>query len=140
RDVGRGGDMGRERRKEGRGRGVAKGTRKPNPSEPLHESEVLAALRAFRRGDFSVRLRDDMPGIDGQIAETFNDLVAMVTSIESEAREVCRAVGKDGQAARRMRRLGAAGAWGDYVTSVNDVLDDPNRHAKEIHSSATAAA
>ena len=42
---------------------------------------LLAALRAFKRGNFDVRLREDLTGLDGQIVETFNELVSMVKAI-----------------------------------------------------------
>jgi len=100
--------------------------------EQLQRREVLSALRAFRRGDFNIRLRDDMTGLDGQIAETFNELVTMVKSIKDEAHDVCSAVGKDGQAAKRMRRMNAVGGWSDYIASVNAVIEDLSGHANEI--------
>ncbi|HET9989028.1 MAG TPA: hypothetical protein VFQ65_10910 [Kofleriaceae bacterium] len=37
-------------------------------ADPLHHAEILAALRSFKRGDFSVRIRNDMTGTDGQLA------------------------------------------------------------------------
>ena len=40
-------------------------------------SELLAALRAFRRGDFSVRLPRGMTGVAGELAEAFNDVVEL---------------------------------------------------------------
>ena len=70
-------------------------------ADPLHHGEMLAALRAFKRGDFAIRMRDDMMGVDGQIAETFNELVSMVASIENEAKDVCLSVGKEGIAVGR---------------------------------------
>ena len=38
--------------------------------------QILKAIVAFRDGDFSVRLPADWPGIDGRIAETFNQTIA----------------------------------------------------------------
>ncbi|MEO6774306.1 MAG: HAMP domain-containing protein [Kofleriaceae bacterium] len=109
-------------------------------AEPLHHAEILAALRSFKRGDFSARIRNDMAGTDGQLAETFNELVAMVASIETEARDVCVAVGKEGLANRRMRRLGTTGAWSDYIGSVNDVIDGLSGHTNEIARVVSAVA
>lgn len=34
---------------------------------------LLKALRALRNGDFSVRMPLDLTGIDGEIAEAFNE-------------------------------------------------------------------
>ncbi|MCW5805616.1 MAG: response regulator [Deltaproteobacteria bacterium] len=105
----------------------------------LDRRTILSALRAFKRGDFSVRMPEDLTGTDGQIAETFNELVEMVSLIRSEANDVSTAVGKEGLP-RRMRRLNTTGAWGDYVTSVNDVIEDLTRHANEIARVITAVA
>jgi len=45
--------------------------------ETLDRGALLKALRAFRNGDFSVRLPLDLVGVDGEIAEAFNDAVEM---------------------------------------------------------------
>ncbi|HEY6036928.1 MAG TPA: HAMP domain-containing protein, partial [Kofleriaceae bacterium] len=87
-----------------------------------------------------MRLRNDMTGTDGQVAETFNELVTMVAAIETEARDVCVAVGKEGTANRRMRRLGTTGAWSDYIGSVNDVIDGLSGHTNEIARVVSAVA
>ncbi len=109
-------------------------------AEPLKPAEILAALRAFKRGDFNARMRDDLTGVEGQIAETFNELVAMVTSIETEAKDVCVSVGKEGLANRRMRRLGTTGQWGEYIGAVNDVIDDLSGHTNDIARVVSAVA
>ena len=106
----------------------------------LDQRHILAALRAFKRGDFDVKMREDLTGIDGQIAETFNELVEMVKTIREEASEVSSAVGKDGQAGKRMRRLNAAGGWAQYISAVNDVVADLTGHANEIARVVTAVA
>ena len=38
--------------------------------------ELLHALQAMRIGDFSVRLPSDQTGLEGKIADTFNEIVA----------------------------------------------------------------
>ncbi len=38
----------------------------------LDQAQVLVALQAFRRGDFSARLPRGLPGVEGEIAYTFN--------------------------------------------------------------------
>src|SRR6185312_13623500 len=93
-------------------------------AEQLHHRELLAALRQFKRGNFDVKMREDLSGLDGQICETFNEMVAMVKSIRDEAQEVSGAVGKEGQAQKRMRRMATTGGWNDYITAVNEVIED----------------
>src|SRR5688572_1892008 len=95
------------------GNGKARDTAKT--PDALDHRHILGALRAFKRGDFATRMRDDLSGIDGQICETFNELVEMVKTIRDEAADVSSAVGKEGQAAKRMRRFNVSGGWADYV-------------------------
>src|SRR5207248_8978402 len=112
----------------------------PGATQGLDHRHILGALRAFKRGDFSVRMREDLGGVDGQIADTFNDLVEMVKTIKEEASDVSHAVGKEGQAQKRMRRLNTSGGWADYVSSVNEVITDLTGHANEIARVVTAVA
>ena len=44
------------------------------------------AMVAFRDGDFSVRLPADWAGIDGRIAEAFNQAIAHEDRISRESR------------------------------------------------------
>lgn len=50
-----------------------------------------------RRGDFSVRLPSDLTGIDGDIAETFNDVVELNEQMTKEVQRLARVVGKEGK-------------------------------------------
>ena len=106
----------------------------------LDHRHILSALRAFKRGDFTIRMREDLAGVDGQIADTFNELVELVKTIRDEASEVSSAVGKEGHAGRRMRRLNAGGGWADYISSLNNVIQDLTGHANEIARVVTAVA
>jgi hypothetical protein len=54
----------------------------------MDRTELLQALRAFQRGDYSVRMPAGLSGIDGEIARTFNELVRLNQSL---ALEVSRA-------------------------------------------------
>ena len=53
----------------------------------LDRGELLKSLRAFKRGDFSVRMPLNLTGIDGEIAQTFNDVVELE---EVKAAEIAR--------------------------------------------------
>src|SRR5947207_2443171 len=43
----------------------------------LDKASLLTALAAFKKGDFSVRLPVDLGGIDGKIADAFNDVIEL---------------------------------------------------------------
>ncbi len=47
-------------------------------------SELLNALLALRDGDFSVRLPRDWTGLDGKIADTFNEIAAANAKMADE--------------------------------------------------------
>ncbi len=100
----------------------------PSPSAltPSHAelSELLRALQAVRDGDFSVRLPGDWTGIEGKIADTFNDIVASNARMASELERVGTVVGKQGQTRQRVKFGRATGSWGEMETSVNTLIDD----------------
>ncbi len=106
--------------------------RRKATADQLERREILAALRAFKRGDFSVRMRENLTGVDGQIAEAFNEIVVMADGIRAEASAVATDLGKEGNAARRMRRVGSSGGWAAYVSSINDLIEDLTGHANEV--------
>src|SRR5206468_8888833 len=112
-------------------RAKGNGERKPGVDQ-LDRRDLLAALRSFKRGDFNIKMREDMTGVDGQIAETFNEIVETVRSIKDEAADVSLAVGKYGQAQRRVRRFNATGGWQQYISSMNAVIEDLTGHSNEI--------
>ncbi len=129
-------------KKNGSGNGAVatNGHSSKEDAPQLDHRHILSALRAFKRGDFSAKMREDLSGVDGQIAETFNELVEMVKTIKEEAADVSTAVGKEGQAQKRMRRLNASGGWAQYITAVNEVITDLTGHANEIARVITAVA
>src|SRR5437016_1084473 len=90
----------------------------------LDRGELLKALRAFKRGDFSARMPLNLTGIDGEIAQAFNDLVEMNETLVGEIARVGDQVGKEGQITQRMTLPGAAGAWTECVDSVNTLIAD----------------
>lgn len=51
----------------------------------MDRTELLRALRAFQRGDYSVRMPAGLSGIDGEIARTFNELVRLNQTLVAEA-------------------------------------------------------
>src|SRR5262245_14341415 len=101
-------------------------------SDALDPRAVLAALRAFRKGDFSVRLPEDLYGLDGEIAQTFNEIVDLNKYIGDEYGRVCDQVGRNGQINQRVKVPGALGSWADRIESVNTLIDDLVRPTSEI--------
>src|SRR6266478_112066 len=92
--------------------------------QTLERRALLRALRALKRGDFATRMPLDMIGIDGEIAQAFNDVEEMNRSIADELARICRDVGREGQIGQRMRVAAAVGSWASEVDSVNELVGD----------------
>src|SRR5690606_29704558 len=101
---------------------------------------ILGSLRAFRRGDFSVRLPSDHVGVDGEIAEAFNDVVACNAALTKELARLRKAVGRDGQIGERGRVENARGSWRDCIDSVNALITDTVQQTAEISRVVSAVA
>ena len=102
--------------------------------------QTLAALMAFRDGDFSRRLPADWPGIDGQIAAAFNQAIAHEEHISGEVARLSATVGKEGRLKQRMSLPGSLGGWATKVESINTLIDDLVRPTAEIARTIGAVA
>src|SRR5437773_815722 len=90
----------------------------------LDRAELLKALRQLKRGDFTVRMPLNLTGIDGEIAQAFNDVVELEEAKAVEIARVADLVGKEGQFGHRINLGGATGAWADVVESVNTLIGE----------------
>ena len=63
---------------------------------------MLAAMIAFRDGDFSWRLPSDWAGTEGRIAQAFNQAVAHEDRLTREVERLSVTVGRDGRLRQRM--------------------------------------
>ena len=101
----------------------------PNPDvngngAGFHPQELLAALQAMRVGDFSVRLPGAALGIEGKIADTFNEIVAANQRMAQQLERVGQRVGKEGKTKQRVRLGLQSGAWVEMEGSINTLIDD----------------
>jgi HAMP domain-containing protein/CheY-like chemotaxis protein/signal transduction histidine kinase len=86
--------------------------------------QLLAAMLAFRDGDFGARMPSDLTGVDGKIADAFNEIATLSERRARETARVSRAVGKEGKLKQRMIVPGVVGGWADEVAAVNMLIDD----------------
>ncbi len=108
---------------------------KPDPSQ-----ELLQALQAMRSGDFSVRMTGDHLGIDGKIADTFNEIVAANQRMAQQLERVGQVVGREGKTRQRVRFGLASGSWADMENSVNTLIDDLLWPTREVTRAVAAVA
>ncbi|MDX2186048.1 MAG: HAMP domain-containing protein [Opitutaceae bacterium] len=134
---------------EQQGKKRAPAGRKPNKPASQHPTageedtrlrQLLVAMVAFRDGDFSVRLPADWSGIEGRIAEAFNQTVALEQGVANEVTRLSVTVGKEGRLKQRMSLPGATGLWAARVDSLNELLDDLVRPTTEVARTIGAVA
>src|ERR1700754_596989 len=109
---------------KGSGNPPAAASNGANGAEAFHIHELLPALQAMRVGDFSVRLSSGRIGLEGKIADTFNEIAAANERMAQQLERVGQRVGKEGQTKQRVRFGLAGGAWGEMESSVNTLIDD----------------
>ena len=102
------------------------------PRDFIDRRQLVSALRALRRGDFSVRLPEAVDGIDGEIASLFNEVVGMNDAITTEFERLAKVVGKEGKITQRARVRGASGGWDTKLRAVNELIDDMVQPTAEV--------
>ena len=102
------------------------------PVDTLNERQLLAALRAVRKGDFGVRLPLDQTGIAGEIAEAFNDIVELNERTAAELRRISGVAGRDGRIGQRASVSAAVGGWAGYIECVNGLIGDLSQPTAEV--------
>ncbi|WP_294174116.1 HAMP domain-containing protein, partial [uncultured Sphingomonas sp.] len=102
------------------------------PHTMFDRRQLVTALQALRRGDFSVRLPEDGQGVDEEIATLFNEVVALNESITREFDRLSVVVGKEGRINQRARVQGAEGGWDLKLRSVNELIEDMVQPITEV--------
>ena len=98
----------------------------------IDRRQLVSALRALRRGDFSVRLPEEVDGIDGEIASLFNEVVGMNEALTNEFERISKVVGKEGKITQRARVRGATGGWDSKLRAINELIDDMVQPTAEV--------
>src|SRR4051794_16316780 len=101
-------------------------------AEILDANHVLAALIAFKKGDFSVRLPVNQIGLAGKIADVLNDIFELNESLANELSRVSTAVGKEGRIGQRASLHTGSGGFASCVDSVNSLISDLVQPSTEI--------
>jgi CheY-like chemotaxis protein/HAMP domain-containing protein/GAF domain-containing protein len=108
--------------------------------DTLDRELLLSVLQAAADGDFSVRLPGHWTGLEGKIADRFNDIVASNQQMARELSRVGEVVGKHGKTQQRVRFPHASAAWGEMQVSINTLIDDLVRPTTDVTRAVTAVA
>jgi hypothetical protein len=85
------------------------------------DSQLLAALKALRNGDFSVRLPTGQGGTADEIAETYNATVEQLNRLVSECIRIAREVGPEGMYGGQAEVEALVGRWEALQDEVNEM-------------------
>jgi HAMP domain-containing protein/signal transduction histidine kinase/DNA-binding response OmpR family regulator len=107
---------------------------------PFDLNSLLYGLQAMSNGEFSVRLPGHWTGLEGKIADTFNEIVAANQKMAQELKRVGQVVGKEGKTRERTRFGSSKGAWGEMEVSVNTLIDDLLRPTTDVTRTIAAVA
>src|SRR3989440_88389 len=93
-------------------------------SEAEYNKDLLHGLTALKKRDFSVRLPVDSPGLEGKIADTFNDVIGITDRLATEMERMSRVVGKEGKISQRVSVGEVSGSWATKVAAINGLISD----------------
>jgi signal transduction histidine kinase/CheY-like chemotaxis protein len=106
--------------------------RAPSDGTDFDTGQLLSALMAFKRGDFSARLPEDWTGVPGKIADTFNAVIEMNERMAHELERIGHVVGKEGRITQRVSIGEVTNSWADAIGSINDLIGDLVRPTSEM--------
>ena len=109
-------------------------------SEVVDHPALLKALRAYRNGNFSVRLPENQVGIAGEIARAFNESVELNQVMLKEFERVSKAVGREGKLSQRVSVSAAKGGWANTVVAYNSTIEGMAEPVSEFGRVVTAIA
>ncbi len=92
--------------------------------EDNFKRRLLTVLTAMEKGDFSVRLPSDLSGLDGKVADTFNQVATRMQVFGKNVSRLRNEVGRKGQIGERMPMGDSLGGWADRIEAVNSLVDD----------------
>src|SRR5467141_3235916 len=88
------------------------------------QRQLLAVLLEFRDGNFAVRLPSGLAGLDGKIADAFNDIATISDRGAQDVARISRMVGKEGRVKERLSMVGMVGTRAAETGAVNTLIDD----------------
>ncbi len=94
----------------------------------------------MRDGDFTVQMPRHLEGLEGKLAEAFNEIVGHNRRLAQELDRVGQKVGREGQTRQRLQPANRQGAWAAMERSVNELIDDLVRPVETMTAAVGAVA
>ena len=109
-----------------------------NVAEQLQQ--LLMAMNSVREGDFSVQLPPHWEGLNGKLADAFNDIVNQNKRLANDLARVAQRVGGEGRTRQRMPAANRQGQWAEMEQSVNGLIRDMARPIETMTEAMAAVA
>jgi methyl-accepting chemotaxis protein len=109
-------------------------------SAELDQKQLLRVLMAVKKGDFTVRMPDDLTGTAGKIADTLNDIIDLNDRMSRELEHISTVVAKEGQITQRVSLGSPGGSWSASVNSVNTLITNLVQPTTEVTRVISAVA
>src|SRR5262249_43278082 len=106
--------------------------RTPSANGTVDASQLLSALRAIKKGDFTARLPANQDGVGGAIGEGFNDIVELLQNTTQEFARIGTVVGKEGRIKQRASLGPVVGSWSAWMESINTLIADLVQPTEEV--------
>ncbi len=96
------------------------------------KSQMLTTLTALKSGDFSVRLPTDLEGLEGKVADTFNEIVERMERFGDSLFRLRKEVGLKGKINERLPMGDSVEGWAERVEAINSLVDDLSQPTVEM--------
>jgi HAMP domain-containing protein/DNA-binding response OmpR family regulator/GAF domain-containing protein len=94
--------------------------------------QLLSAFTMLKDGDFSARLPSDIIGLDGKLADTFNEVAGRMEHFDENLTRLRNEVGRKGKIGQRFPLGDATAAWANRIEAVNSIVDELSRPTIEM--------
>src|SRR6185436_1329813 len=94
--------------------------------ETVHDvdaAQILGALVAIKKGDFTARLPLTWSGTSARVADAFNEVAELMETSTQDLNRISRLVGREGRINQRLTTGNVTGAWAERVESVNTLIN-----------------
>jgi len=97
----------------------------------MSNEALIRALKAYRDGDFSVRL-DAASGVDPELVAVFNEITEKSKSFKSEIERVTHEVGVEGHLGQRFTLPNLSGDWQNMAENVSSMTANLDQQFRAI--------
>jgi HAMP domain-containing protein len=105
-------------------------------NQALGQEQLSQAVQALRAGDLSVRMPVGLNGTAGEIANTFNELIDMLSALTLEITRITREIGTEGRfgGQAEVEALGEAGIWKEMTNNINAMSANLTNQVRDMYN------